>query len=145
MAVTGDFGRMTATINALKSLARIPSRVAAIAAPRIKAQLQQDTAAERNPYGQGYAPHKPATVKRWGAHPILDLSGQGIDSLDAQPMAGAGIQVTADEHMKFTQGGTVNQDPRTVLPDNPSLPKSWRRILEDATTGAAGQAMKGAG
>jgi hypothetical protein len=144
--VTGDFGRLTNTINALKRLARVPSRVAAIAAPRIAEQMQKDTRAQRNPYGQGYAPHMPATVRRWGAHPILNLTGQGLDSLDAKPMAGAGIQATAGEHMRFTQGGTVNQDARTVLPDNAgALPKSWTRILDEATAEAAAEALKGAG
>lgn len=143
--VTGDFGRLTATINALKQLSRVPARVAAIAAPRIKARMKRDTRAQMNPYGQAYAPHLPATVRRWGKHPILNLSGDGIASLDARPAAGAGITVTADEHMRFTQGGTVHQEKRTVMPDNPSLPSSWRGILERSAADAMREALKGSG
>jgi hypothetical protein len=129
--VTGDFGRLTGTIAALKSLARIPAQVAGRAAPRIKSQMEQDTRAAVDPYGRGYAPHMPATIKRWGVHPLLDLTGAGIGSLDAQPMAGAGISVTADEHMAFTQAGTPTQEVRAVMPNSPQLPATWNRILSE--------------
>lgn len=130
--VTGDFGRLTATINALKQLSRVPSQVAAVAAPELTEQMQADAHAEHNPYGQDFAPHQPATVKRWGAHAILNLSGDGIGSLKAAPMGGAGIEITADEHMRFSQGGTVNEPVRATIPNNPSLPTAWREILNDA-------------
>lgn len=143
MGVSGDFGRLTGTIAALRSLAKIPAQVAGRAAPRIKAQMQKDTQAARDPYGRPYAPHQPATVKRWGPHPLLDLTGRGIDSLDAQPMAGAGISVTADEHMAFTQAGTPTQDVRAVLPNSPQLPATWNRILEQETEAAVADRMKG--
>ena len=129
---TGDFGRLQATINALNGLARVPSKVAAVAAPELTKQMQKDAQAARNPYGQAFEEHAIVTVKRWGPHPILDLTGQGIDSLKADPSGGAGIKVTADEHMRFAQGGTVNEPVRAVLPNNPTLPASWREILNEA-------------
>ncbi len=142
MGVSGDFGRLTGTIAALKSLTRIPSKVAAVAAPRITERMQQDTRSAVDPYGRGYAPHMPATVKRWGPHALLDLSGAGIASLEAKPLPGAGIAVTADEHMVFTQAGTPTQDVRAVMPNSPQLPASWNRILEEASVEQIEKALK---
>ena len=130
--VTGDFGRLTATINALKSLSNISSQVAAEASPDLTLQMQIDALSERNPYGKAFQPHSPNTTKRWGPHPILDMSGGGISSLKAEPMASAGIMLTADEHMRFSQGGTENEPVRATLPNRPGLPASYRKILEDA-------------
>lgn len=143
MSVTGDFGRLTGTIAALKTLAKIPAQVAGRAAPRITERMKQDTGAARDPYGRPYAPHALATVKRWGAHPLLDLSGAGIDSLDAKPLPGAGISVTADEHMVFTQAGTPTQEVRAVFPNTPQLPVAWNRILEDETEAVIAERLKG--
>lgn len=143
MGVSGDFGRLTGTIAALNALATVPSQVAGRAAPRITQQMQDDTRAAVDPYKRAYAPHTPATVKRWGAHPLLDLSGSGIDSLKAEPMPGAGIQVTADEHMAFTQAGTPTQEVRAVMPNNAQLPASWNRILEEESEAVIAARLKG--
>jgi hypothetical protein len=145
MAVTGDFGRLTATINALRGLANVPSQVAAVAAPRITGQMQADTSAQRDPFGRAYAPHKPATVKRWGPHPVLNLTGAGIGSLEAKPQAGSGIEVTADTHMAFTQAGTPTQVVRAVLPNRPGLPATWRGILEESSAEVIARRLKVAG
>ena len=48
-------------------------------------------------------------------------------------MGGAGIEISAVDHMSFAQSGTVYQAVRAIFPNNPSLPASWRRILEKAT------------
>lgn len=142
MGATGDFGRLAGTIAALNSLARIPSQVATRAAPRITQQMQEDTRSAVDPYKRAYAPHMPATVKRWGAHPLLQLSGDGLGSLKAEPMAGAGIQVTADQHMAFTQAGTPTQEVRAVMPNSPQLPATWNRILDEESKAAFTRALK---
>lgn len=129
---SGDFGRLQATINALNGLSRVSSQVAAVASPLLTDQMQEDAGAEQDPYGNPFAPHEEATVKRWGAHPILDLTGKGIGSLKAAPSGGAGIEVSADEHMRFAQGGTMYEVARPALPNNPSLPASWNEILNEA-------------
>ena len=139
---SGDFGRLTGTIAALRSLARIPSRVAAVAAPELTSRMQSDTNAGQDPYGRGYAPHMPATIKRWGVHQLLRMSGAGIDSLKATPMAGAGIALEGASHMNFTQAGTPTQEVRAVMPNNPSLPKAWNAILERASEKALTEALK---
>jgi hypothetical protein len=72
------------------------------------------------------------------------MSGAGIESLKAEPMAGAGIQVTADEHMVFTQAGTPTQEVRAVMPNNSQLPASWNRILEEETEATIAARLKGA-
>ncbi len=140
--VTGDFGRLAGTIAALSKLATIPSQVAKRAAPRITDQMQDDTRAAVDPYKRPYAPHKPATVKRWGSHPLLQMSGAGVDSLKAEPMAGAGIQVTADEHMVFTQAGTPTQAVRAVTPNSPQLPASWNQIIAEETERVIAERLK---
>ncbi len=142
MGISGDFGRLTGTVAALKTLSKISSKVAAVAAPRITEQMQADTRSAVDPYGRAYAPHKPATVKRWGAHPLLDLSGAGIASLEAKPLPGAGIAVTADEHMVFTQAGSATQEVRAVMPNSPQLPATWNRILEESATEQIQKALK---
>ncbi len=140
--ITGDFGRLAGTIAALSELATIPSQVTGRAAPRITDQMQDDTRAAVDPYKRPYAPHKPATAKRWGAHPLLQMSGAGVDSLKAEPMAGAGIQVTADDHMGFTQAGTPSQAVRAVMPNSPQLPASWNEILSEETEAVIAERLK---
>lgn len=142
--VSGDFGRLTATIAALSKLAAVPSRVAVIAAPRLAEQAQSDAHAERDPYARHFAPHKPATVKRWGPHPILNLNGDGIGSITGRPMGGAGIRLETDEHMRFAQGGTESEAVRAIFPNTPTMPASWNRILQAATKQAATETMQGA-
>lgn len=140
--VSGDFGRLTGTINALNMLARVPSRVARVAAPLLQARMKADTEAGRDPYGRAYSPHMPATIRRYGQHQLLKLSGAGIDSLKAVPASGAGIEVSADEHMTFTQAGTPTQDVRAVLPNMPVLPATWNRILERSAEQELTRALK---
>jgi hypothetical protein len=94
--------------------------------------MQQDAQAQRDPYGRTYAPHKPATIKRWGPHAILNMSGEGIGSLKATPLPGAGITLEAAVHMAFTQAGTPTQTVRAVLPNRPQLPATYERILEES-------------
>lgn len=142
--VSGDFGKLAATINALNQLSRVPSTVAAVAAPKLTDQMQADANAGRNPYGQGFEPHASATIKRWGPHPILRLSGVGVGSLRATPASGSGILVTVDEHMRFSQGGTVNEPVRATLPNNPSLPASWRRVIEESRDQVLSDKLKAA-
>ena len=145
MSVTGDWAGLQSTIRALGKLARVPSRVAAIAAPKIEAEIRKTFAENRDPYGKAWAPHKPATVKRWGEHPLLRLTGEGLAEIEVKPLPSAGIAVTSpSEGLAFSQAGTVNQVPRRFLPYLPVLPKSWRAALEKATEEAAKEATSGA-
>lgn len=143
MAISGDFPRLAGTIAALRKLSAVPSRVAAVAAPKLEAQTIADVNAGHDPYGRPYAPHAPATVKRWGRHPLLNLTGAGISSIRVRAKSGTGIEFTADEHMRFTQGGTKFQPVRAFFPSMSTLPKTWNRILKDATTQTLSKAMGG--
>lgn len=142
MPLTGDFGRLTGTIAALRSLSKVPSAVAALAAPKLTRQMQGDARSGRDPYGNAYAPHMPATVKRWGPHRLLQLRQGGLATLKAEPSAGAGINITADQHMTFTQTGTPTQVVRAIMPNNPSLPTSYRRILEECSERVIAERLK---
>lgn len=140
--VSGDYGKLWATIAGLKSLSKIPSKVAAAAAPKLAQQARNDATLERNPYGRAFAPHAPATTKRWGAHGVLQLSGKGIGSIDVTPSAGAGLTLTAADHMAFSQYGTPTEPIRNVFPNNPTLPKGWTRILERCAEQQLKKALK---
>lgn len=141
--VSGDFGRLAGTIAALNRLSRVPSRVAAIAAPKLEEQAHADAFAGRDPYGRAFAPLAPATLRRWGKHRPLNLTGAGIASIRVRPRGGAGIEFTATEYMRFSQGGTVNEPVRATLPNRATLPKSWNAILKQAAAQAFGEVAKG--
>lgn len=136
MPMTGDFRRLEGLTNALKVLPRVPSKIAGIAAPRLQRFIQVSIRREVDAYAETFAPHAEATIKRWGAHSILDLTGAGKAGIQVKPMSGSGIQFSAPEHMRFAQGGTKNEPKRTVFPDNPSLPKAWNEILDLAVESA---------
>lgn len=136
MALTGDFRRLEGLKNAVKVLPRVPSKIAGIAAPRLQRYIQVSIGREVDAYAEAFAPHSPATTKRWGPHKILDLTGAGKASIKVQPMSGSGIKFSADEKMRFAQGGTKNEPKRTIFPDNPSLPKAWNEILDLAVQSA---------
>jgi hypothetical protein len=140
--VTGDYNRLWATISGLKSLSKIPSQVAKAAAPKLAQRARNDASLERDPYGNAFRPHQPATIKRWGPHNILQLTGKGITSISARPLAGAGILLQAADHMVFSQLGTVNERARPIFPNNPTLPKSWQTIIERETESRAQAALK---
>ncbi len=142
--VTGDYNRMWATVAGLKSLSRIPAQVAKAVAPKLAQRARNDAALERDPYGNAFAPHKPATVKRWGVHNILQLTGNGIDSITAYPSQGAGVTLAAADHMAFAQFGTPTEKARPVFPNNPTVPKSWATIIERETARKAQAALKAA-
>lgn len=138
--LSGDFERLAGTINSLKVLARVPSKVASIAAPRLQRYIEVSTKRGVDAYAVAFQPHAPATVKRWGAHPILNLTGNGMQSVSVRPMSGAGIRFSASDHMRFAQGGTRYEPVRAFFPNNPSLPEAWNEILELSVQTAIKQA-----
>jgi Phage virion morphogenesis family len=61
--------------NRLKSLQANVKRAAVAAGQAYDSQLRKQFAMKVDPYGTPWAPHRPATVKRWGVHPLLRLTG----------------------------------------------------------------------
>ena len=145
MPMAGDWGRLQATIRGLRKLATVPARVATLGAVAIKAEIDRGFATSTDPYGKKWAAHLPATVKRWGKHPLLRLTGAGQADITVTAMPGAGISVTStSEGLAFSQGGTVNQEVRRFLPVD-QFPATWNAALEKAANESIGEALRNAG
>lgn len=123
----------------IRALGKVPSRAAPKAADAIRGLLDEQFAAQVGPYGAAWAPHSEATVKRWGEHAILDLSG-ALKSLDVRPSGGAGITVTLGApYGQFHQTGTSRMPARPILP-YAGLPAKWSAAIKDACSEAFGEA-----
>jgi len=134
MPLTGDWTRLQATIRGLRALAKVPAKMAAPAAEAIKREIDRGFQSNSDPYGQKWAAHASATVRRWGKHPLLRLTGDGFAGIRVAPLAGAGIQVISEsEGLAFAQAGTVNEPRRRFLPDD-TMPATWNRALEEVAT-----------
>lgn len=141
MGITGDFAGLGKLQANLRRLAEVPSRAAADASERIAALIQEEFDAQSDPYGNAWEPHADATVRRWGEHPILDLTGDMRGNVDVSPQRGAGIKVTFDEpYAEYHHTGTPNMPARPVLPIN-TLPSSWTSALEEAHAKAFDEVM----
>lgn len=124
----------------IKALSRVPSKAASQAAGDIKGLIAEQFAGEADPYGNAWASHSGATVKRWGEHAILDLSG-AMKSIDVRPSSGAGITVTLGaDYGRFHQTGTRNMPRRAVLP-YAGLPARWSDAIRAACEDAFGEAV----
>lgn len=135
MSNAAAFAALRKIRRAVNRLAEVPSRVARDGASEIKALIGQQFAAQTDAYGRPWAQHEPATVERWGAHAILNLTGALAD-VDVKPLAGAGIGITLGaKYGAFHQVGTARMVARPILPDGP-LPDSWRAALAGAGASA---------
>ena len=145
MALTGDWARLQATIRGLRALAKVPARIAVPAAAAIKREIDRSFQGNRDPYGNKWASHASATVRRWGKHPLLRLTGEGFAGIRVVPLPGAGIQVISEsEGLAFAQAGTVNEPRRRFLPDD-TMPATWNRALEDVTNKEVERTLANAG
>lgn len=145
MPLTGDWARLQATIRGLRKLAKVPAQLAVPAAVAIKREIDRGFATNSDPYGNKWANHASATVRRWGKHPLLRLTGAGYADIRVVPLPGAGVQVISpSEGLAFSQAGTVNQPRRRFLPDD-TMPATWNRALEQVATDAIKGALANAG
>lgn len=124
----------------LRQLMQLPARVSADAAEVVESLLAQQFAEERDPYGTPWEPHAESTVKRWGEHPILDLTGDMKD-VSVRPLPGSGVGITLGApYSRFHQTGTAHMPPRPILPDGRGLPPDWVAALSQLTQAAFGKA-----
>ncbi len=148
MAWDGDISKMGQLARNLGKLATVPARAAKQVAKDIKDLIEQEFAAEADPYGNAWKPHAPATVERWGPHSILDLSGTMRRSLDVKPMPGAGVSITLDhpgeDHQTGWSGVQGSGPARPVLPSGP-MPAQWRERIDAAHIALVRDAMKRTG
>lgn len=143
MPLTGDFARLQSTIRGLRALASVPARAAAAASVEIKSEIEKSFSSNTDPYGKPWPAHAPATVRRWGRHPLLRLTGAGLASIDVRPQRGSGIAISVDsDGLMYAQSGTSNEPRRRWLPDD-RMPRTWRLALERAVTAQVRGAIRG--
>lgn len=140
---SGDIGALRGFEQSIRRLARVPAKVAMKGAEAIAEQIDQQFAAGTDAYGNAWTPHKPATVKRWGEHPILELTGGLRGEVDVHPMAGSGIAIELGELASLHQNGTSQMAARPILPTG-TLPATWREALEQAAAESFEEAARGA-
>lgn len=135
MTWTGDISRMGRLAENIGRLAGVPSRASARVANDIAEVVEEEFQTGTDPYGNAWKPHAPATVERWGEHPLLDLTGTMRGSVDVRPMSGAGVSLTIDHpaapHQTGWEGEQGSGPARPVLPGR-AFPASWRDAINDA-------------
>ncbi len=148
MGWDGDISKMGQLARNLGKLATVPARASKAVAKGIAELIAEEFQHEADPYGNAWRPHAPATVERWGEHPILDLSGSMIRSVDVSPMAGAGVSITIDHpaapHQTGWSGKQGKGPARPILP-NATMPAQWRERIDAACDSLVRDTMRGTG
>lgn len=116
--------------NALKELARVPSRVASKSALEIEKMWRRSYMAGTDPYGNEWAANKPSTIKKKGHDWVMVDSQETLNKTRARPLPGAGIGLFTGPNAKHHMQPTANRPARRVLPAF-GLPKAWRAKLRD--------------
>lgn len=143
MGSAAGFVALAKMRKSLAQMQRVPSRAATAATKEIQAHVDAQFSAGIDPYGNAWEGHADATVKRWGEHPILDLTGELAGGVTVSPSRGSGIKATIDEEYGvFHQIGTANMPARVILPDGRGLPDTWRRSIADACDKAFSEAAR---
>jgi phage gpG-like protein len=123
---------------ALRELTKVPSRAAKSAAPKIRRLITEEFNRGEDPYGNAWAPLKPATLARGRRPPPLTDTRRLRRGIRVFPMAKAGIQITVDApYAGFHQSGTSRMGARPILPKR-GLPKKWRAAIERSVKEAYG-------
>jgi hypothetical protein len=132
----------------LRKLATVPARAARTVAKDIAALIDDQFQHQADPYGNAWKPHAPATVERWGEHPILDLSGEMRRSVAVRPMVGAGVSVTIDhpseDHQTGWDGPQGKGPARPILPGG-TMPAQWRERIDGALDSLVKDSMRRTG
>ncbi len=116
----------------LRQLSKVPAKASRDAAKEIKARIRQEFATGTDPYGNAWAPLRPATLAKGRQPPPLTDTGE-MASVTVEPAAKAGIVISLGaDYSRFHQTGTRNMAARPILPDHRGLPDTWRRSIEDA-------------
>lgn len=135
MGWSGDISRMGKLAANIGKLARVPSQAAPAVAKAIDALVQQQFGSATDPYGTPWKPHAPATVERWGPHPVLQLTQAMRSSVDVKPMPAAGVSITIDHpgapHQTGWDGSQGSGPARPVLPSR-GVPPAWKEAIDAA-------------
>ena len=130
-AFTGNLANLGQLARNLGRLAAVPSRFAAASAPALADVIRADYAAERDPYGNAWAPLLESTLKRKGGDPrIKRRSDLEFTTVNVTPAVAVGVRIEIESYEGFHTGGTVHMDARPSLPTN-TFPASWRKALNE--------------
>lgn len=134
----GQFARV------LRELSRVPSRVAVVAAPKIRRLITEQFTREQDPYGAAWAPLTESSLRRGRRPPVLTDTRRMRGGVRVQPMVGAGLSVTIPApYAGFHQTGTQHMVARPIYP-RAGMPPRWRAAIERAFRAALGAHMGGA-
>lgn len=118
----------------VEELAYVPRRLAVDAAPEIDRLIQTQFRVGVDPYGNRWAPLRPATLRKHGPPPLTDRGNLSSHTV-ARPTPGgrAGITIRIGRpygafHQIGFRVGKTRVKPRRILP-NRGMPASWREIL----------------
>lgn len=124
-------------------LGTIPSRVAADAAEKIAHLIASQFQQGQDPYGNPWAPLRPATLAKGRRPPPLTDTGAMSSGIVVRPLRGAGIEIQASStpYAHFHQTGTKHMAERSILPDGGELPGEWDAAIEGALTSSVKKAL----
>lgn len=134
MPWSGDIGAMGRLAENIGRLASVPSQAAPRVAKAIDGLIQDEFGSASDPYGTPWKEHAPATVERWGAHPILQLTQAMRSETSVQPMQGAGVSITfgvpyVAPHQTGWSGPQGSGPARPILPSR-GMPQSWKDAID---------------
>jgi hypothetical protein len=128
--------------NALKELARVPSRVSKVGALEIEKMWRRSYMASQDPYGNELAALKPSTIKKKGHDWIMVDTQETLDSTRVRALPGAGIALRTGKKASWHMQPTANRPARRVLPAF-GLPKTWRAKLRAIAEAEFSKAVRG--
>lgn len=135
MTWDGDISKIGELADRLGDLARVPSIAAERVAHELEDLIQAEFDGQHDPYGHAWKKHAPATVQRWGEHPILDLTSKMRGSVNVRPMQGAGVAISiahpAAPHQTGWSGPQGSGPARPILPAGRALPESWQETIDE--------------
>jgi hypothetical protein len=107
------------------------------AADLIDDVIQEDFDAGVNPYGEPWAPLRPATLAKGRTPPPLTDEGL-LRAVNVEPLQGAGLKIEFDEdYAVYHQTGTSRMAQRLILPEESrGLPERWNDAVVEAMNNA---------
>ena len=118
--------------NALRELARVPSRVSTKGAAAIERDWRAKYRAGQDPYGNALAPLAPSTIARKGHDTIMVETGATYAETRAKALPGGGIGLTTGYKAAWHMEATATRPARPVVPKH-GLPAKWRAKLQAIT------------
>lgn len=143
MALHGDIRKLGLLQANLRRLAEVPATASREVAEQITGRLDAGFSAGTDPYGRGWAPLAPATLRKGRHPPPLTDTRRLRSGTVARPRAGAGVALlTGDAYGGYHQTGTRHMPARPILPRG-SMPATWNAIIRTAVANAARRRMEG--